>query len=74
MTRRPASTTMRCLVPIVRCPRCALRQYAPASYTRRSECVECQTPLRTSTTGERSRSQPFDGQIERAAADERPAS
>jgi hypothetical protein len=32
-------------MPIVRCPRCGLRQYAPATYTCRAECVRCDAPL-----------------------------
>jgi lipase len=32
-------------VPMVKCPRCGLRQYAPTPYAGRAQCVECEAPL-----------------------------
>jgi hypothetical protein len=32
-------------MPMIRCPRCKLRQYAPAMHTTPAECVGCGRPL-----------------------------
>lgn len=74
MTRGQALASIGSLVRIVRCPRCGLRQYAPALYATRAECVECQTPLQTSRAAGRPRFLPFDRRIERTTVEERKAS
>ena len=74
MTRPRADATIDRIMPIVTCPCCALRQYAPASYTTRAECVACQEPLHTSRATGRPRFLPFDRRIERETVEERAAS
>ncbi|MEA2282663.1 MAG: hypothetical protein QOK21_3270 [Solirubrobacteraceae bacterium] len=32
-------------MPMIRCPYCQLRQYAPATYATRPECAECGRPF-----------------------------
>jgi uncharacterized paraquat-inducible protein A len=32
-------------VPMIRCPHCELRQYAPVAHSTRAECVRCARPL-----------------------------
>ena len=74
MTRPRAGATIRRVMPIVTCPCCKLRQYAPASYTTRAECVVCQEPLKTSRATGSPRFLPFDRRIERETVKERAAS
>ena len=32
-------------MPMIRCPHCELRQYAPVTHSTRAECVRCAHPL-----------------------------
>jgi hypothetical protein len=74
MTRGSAPATIGSLVPMVRCPRCRLPQYAATAYASRAACVRCDTPLQTPRAAPRARFLPFDLRIERTSVEERTAS